>query len=127
MNSIVLIRIALIDQGSNNHSLPFPSAQSVHRETEMSIPQHIRRKGLKDFPKLPLSVFTPPNSSAGDSFPLPPSPSALHPAKVIDANIMTKDVRYTQWKKEAGIPLAEKTTGVVIALPDAGLETAVKE
>ena len=93
----------------------------------MSIPQHLRRKGLKDFPKLPLAVFTPPNSSAGDSFPLPASPSTLHPAKVIDANIFTKDVRYTQWKKEAGIPLTEKTTAVVIALPDAGLESAVKE
>jgi hypothetical protein len=86
-----------------------------------------RRKGPKDLPKLPLSVFTPPNSSAGDSFPVPLSPSALHPAQVIDANIVTNDVSYSQWKKEAGIALGEKTKGVVITLPSAELEKAINE
>jgi len=85
------------------------------------------RKGPKDLPKLPLSVFTPPSSSAGDSFPSPPSPSALHPAQVIDANIVTNDVSYSQWKKEAGIALAEKTKGVVLTLPSAELENAINE
>lgn len=79
----------------------------------------LRRKGPKDLPKLPLSLFTPPNTSVGDSFNLPPSPGLLHPAKIIDAQIVTKDVNCTQWKQEVGGILADKTVGVVIHLPAA--------
>jgi len=78
----------------------------------------VRRKGTKEHPKLPLSLFTPPNTSAGDSFGLPPTPGNLHPAKIIDANITTKDVNYSHWKNQAGGVLADKTVGVVISLPD---------
>lgn len=85
-----------------------------------SIP-HLRRKLPKDLPKLPMSVFTPPNSSAGDAFPLPPSPSALHPAEVVDANIVTNDLTYSQWKKEAGQQLSSKIKGVVLSLPNTAL------
>ena len=78
----------------------------------------LRRKGPKDLPKLPSSLFTPPNTSVGDSFNLPPSPGLLHPAKIIDAQIVTKDVKCTQWKQEVGGVLADKTVGVVISLPE---------
>ncbi|PPQ63492.1 hypothetical protein CVT24_005149 [Panaeolus cyanescens] len=92
-----------------------------------SIP-HLRRKNPKDLPKLPLAAFTPPNSSAGDNFPLPPSPSALHPAHVIDANIVTNDFTYSQWKKGAGQQLSSKIKGVVLSLPDTALlKSALQE
>jgi len=91
----------------------------------MSLPP--RRKQPKDLPKLPLSVFTPPNTGTQESFALPPSPSALHPAQVIDANVVSKDVNYSQWKKEAGQALGSKIRGVVLALPGAELESALKD
>jgi len=70
----------------------------------------------KEHPKLPLSLFTPPNTSVGDSFNLPPSPGNLHPAKIIDANITTT---YALWKQHVDPVLAAKTVGVVISLPAA--------
>ena len=51
------------------------------------MPEPPRRKGLKNIPKLPLSVFTPPNSGTSDRFPLPPSPSAVHPKAIVDAQV----------------------------------------
>jgi len=93
----------------------------------MSVPQPPRRKQPKDLPKLPLSVFTPPNTGTQESFSLPPSPSTLHPAQVIDANVVSKDLGYSKWKKEAGQALGSKIKGVVLALPSAELETALKE
>ncbi|KAF8967847.1 hypothetical protein BDZ97DRAFT_1801529 [Flammula alnicola] len=85
------------------------------------------RKFPKDLPKLPLSAFTPPNSGTLESFPLPPSPSTLLPAKVIDANVVSKDVSYSQWKKEAGQALGSKIRGIVLALPGSELEKAFAE
>ncbi|KIM40188.1 hypothetical protein M413DRAFT_73458 [Hebeloma cylindrosporum] len=85
------------------------------------------RKLPKDLPKLPLSAFTPPNSSALESFPLPPSPGNLHPTQVIDANVVSKDLNYSQWKKEAGQSIGSKIRGVVLALPGAELENVFKE
>ncbi|KDR75795.1 hypothetical protein GALMADRAFT_248501 [Galerina marginata CBS 339.88] len=84
------------------------------------------RKFPKDLPRLPLSAFTPPNSGTLERFPLPPSPSTLHPAKVIDANVVSKDLNYSQWKKEAGQALGGKIRGIVLALPGAELESALK-
>lgn len=92
--------------------------------TTPSVPH--RRKGPKELPKLPLSVFTPPNSSAGDSFPLPPSPNALHPAHVIDANIVTRDLSYSQYKKEAGKELAKKLKAVVLSIPAEHVPEVIK-
>jgi len=88
----------------------------------------VRRKGPKDLPKLPLSLFTPPNTSTGDSFDLPPSPGTLHPAKIIDAHIATSDAKYSQWKQEVGGIIADRTVGVVISLPSAlDLDRALNE
>ena len=88
----------------------------------------VRRKGPKDFPKLPLSLFTPPNTSVGDSFNLPPTPGNIHPAKIIDANITAKDVHYGNWRHEIGGVLADRTIGAVISLPSAvDLESTLNE
>lgn len=87
----------------------------------------LRRKFPKDLPKLPLSAFTPPNSSALESFPLPPSPSTLQPAQVIDANVASNDINYSQWKKEAGKTLGSKIRGIVLALPASEINAGLKE
>jgi hypothetical protein len=86
----------------------------------------IRRKYPKDLPKLPSSAFTPPNSSALEAFPVP-SPSALQPALVVDANVVSNDINYNQWKKEAGQNLGSKIRGVVLALPASEIQAALKE
>ncbi|KAF8161186.1 hypothetical protein B0H34DRAFT_699811 [Crassisporium funariophilum] len=93
-----------------------------------SAPQPPRlRKNPRDLPKLPLSAFTPPNSGTLERFPLPPSPSTLQPAQVIDANVISQDLNYSKWKKEAGQVLGNKIRGVVLALPGAEIEAALKE
>lgn len=46
-----------------------------------------RTKGPKNLPKLPLSAFSPPNSGVSESFPLPASPSTVHPDRVVDASV----------------------------------------
>ncbi|TFY60398.1 hypothetical protein EVG20_g7437 [Dentipellis fragilis] len=56
-----------------------------------------RRKGPKTLPRLPLSAFSPPNSGVSESFPLPPSPSTVHPDRVVDASVSV----LTEWKKQA--------------------------
>ncbi|KAF8200926.1 hypothetical protein BJ912DRAFT_843679 [Pholiota molesta] len=83
------------------------------------------RKFPKDLPKLPLSAFTPPNTGTLESFPNPPSPNSLQPAKVIDANVVSKDASYSQWKKEAGQALGSKIRGIVLALPTGELDKAL--
>ena len=85
----------------------------------------IRRKYPKDLPKLPSSAFTA-NSGALDAFPLT-SPNALQPAQVVDANVVSNDINYSQWKKEAGQNLGSKIRGVVLALPASEIPAALKE
>jgi len=92
-----------------------------------SAARSLRRKFPKDLPKLPLSAFTPPNSSALESFPLPPSPSTLQPTQVIDANVASNDINYSQWKKEAGKTLGSKIRGIVLALPASEINAGLKE
>jgi hypothetical protein len=73
-----------------------------------------RRKGPKQLPRLPLSVFTPPNSGTLDKFPLPPSPSTLHPENVVDAHVVD-DPGLQKWQKEAGGTLGSRAHGVVVS------------
>lgn len=82
-----------------------------------------RRKGLKTLPKLPLHIFTPPNSGAADKFPLPPSPSAVHPNKIVDAHVLVKSKEDTEgkvlesWRGEISERVAEgNLEGVVVSL-----------
>jgi hypothetical protein len=79
----------------------------------------LRRKSPKDLPKLPSSAFSPPSDSS--------SPSTLQPAQVIDANVVSDDINYSQWKKEAGQNLGSKTRGVVLSLPVSEINAALKE
>jgi len=88
---------------------------------------HLRRKLPKDLPKLPQSAFTPPSSSAGDSFPIHPSPSKLQPPQVIDANVVARDAQFAQWKREVGNVLDGRIHGVVLSLPAAELDAALKD
>ncbi|KAF5354988.1 hypothetical protein D9756_005382 [Leucocoprinus leucothites] len=73
-----------------------------------------RRKGPKQLPRLPLSVFTPPNSGTSDKFPLPPSPSAIHPENVVDAHVIG-DPGLQKWQNEAGGTLGSRAHGVVVS------------
>ncbi|EPQ57575.1 hypothetical protein GLOTRDRAFT_115459 [Gloeophyllum trabeum ATCC 11539] len=81
-----------------------------------------RRKGPKTLPKLPLSAFSPPNSGTSEKFPLPPSPSAVHPETIVDAEI----VDVSAWKKDSGEELGGKISGLVLSLKDKGSEEAEK-
>lgn len=75
-----------------------------------------RRKGPKTLPRLPMSAFSPPNSGTGERFPLPPSPSTIHPDSVVDAHIAATTGDLNQWKEEAGKILGSKIGGVVLNL-----------
>lgn len=88
-----------------------------------------RRKGPKTLPKLPLSVFTPPNTGASDKFPLPPSPSAVHPQAVIDAQVVVGESwksNISKWVSETGQLLGSKAGGIVVALPGQSAADAEK-
>jgi hypothetical protein len=75
-----------------------------------------RRKGSKTLPKLPLSVFTPPPSGSSDKFPLAPSPSTIHPAKVIDAHVVAPGGDLSKWQQETSQALGGKLAGAVVSL-----------
>lgn len=80
----------------------------------------MRRKGPKSLPRLPMSAFSPPNSGTSEKFPLPASPSTVHPEKVIDSNVVVLDgdLNLSEWKKEAGQVLGGRIGGVVLSLPE---------
>ncbi|KAG7098660.1 hypothetical protein E1B28_000576 [Marasmius oreades] len=86
----------------------------------------IRRKGPKSHPSLPLSAFTPPNSGTSERFPLPPSPSTVHPEKVLDASValLSSDDDLSQWKVHAGQTLGIRIGGLVAALPTVDADIA---
>ncbi|KAJ7446161.1 hypothetical protein B0H11DRAFT_2085314 [Mycena galericulata] len=77
------------------------------------------RRKPKNLPSLPLSAFSPPNSGTGERFPLPPSPSTVHPEFVVDAHVVVADPDPTlaSWKKDAGQALGGRIGGVVLSLP----------
>ncbi|KAK7053357.1 hypothetical protein VNI00_003983 [Paramarasmius palmivorus] len=83
-----------------------------------------RKKGPKTLPKLPLSAFSPPNTGTSEKFPLAPSPSTVHPEKVVDANV--RDIDLTRWKAEAGPVLGNLIGGIVVSLPKVDAELVSK-
>ena len=83
-----------------------------------------RRKGPKTLPKLPLSAFSPPNTGTSDRFPLPPSPSAVHPTKVVDAQASLDGSDFGGYQGSVAGPLGDKLDGVVISITDADPEKA---
>ncbi|KAH9054186.1 hypothetical protein EDB87DRAFT_1647814 [Lactarius vividus] len=70
-----------------------------------------RRKGPKSLPTLPLSAFSPPNTGVSDNFPLPPSPSTVHPDSVIDASVRDS---IPEWKKQTAGSLDGRVSAVVV-------------
>ncbi|KAF7315574.1 hypothetical protein MIND_00072700 [Mycena indigotica] len=88
-----------------------------------------RRKGPKTLPRLPLSAFSPPNSGTSERFPLPPSPSTVHPESIVDAHVLLTgtDATLADWKKEAGEALGGRVGGLVVALPDGQPDKLVAE
>jgi hypothetical protein len=88
----------------------------------------VRRKGPKSLPRLPLSAFSPPNSGTSDRFPLPPSPSTVHPDKVVDGRVVVRSRSdLVQWKKETGQKLGGRIGGVVVTLEGGDLDKALEE
>ncbi|THH03910.1 hypothetical protein EW145_g5908 [Phellinidium pouzarii] len=85
-----------------------------------------RRKGPKSLPKLPLSVFTPPNTGASDRFPLPPSPSAVHPQSVVDAHVQLEGTSLDAWKAESAESFGTKIDSIVVSLTDVNTQDAQK-
>ncbi|TDL26303.1 hypothetical protein BD410DRAFT_576545 [Rickenella mellea] len=81
-----------------------------------------RRKGPKTLPKLPLSAFSPPNTGTSDKFPLAPSPSTVHPEKVIDAHVTVRDGELSQWREETKSAIGVKAEGAVVSLQGLSLE-----
>lgn len=97
---------------------PTGSTHKSKYSTTMSSPPHVglRRKGLKTLPRLPLSAFSPPSSGTRDGFPIPPSPSTIHPDHVIDGHVVAPTGDLVQWKQEAGDILGKRIGGVVLSL-----------
>lgn len=75
-----------------------------------------RRKGPKTLPKLPLSIFTPPNTGSSEKFPLPPSPDSLQPSAIADANVIAPGGDLSKWEREAAEVLDDKASGVIVSL-----------
>jgi hypothetical protein len=87
----------------------------------------MRRKGPKSLPRLPLSAFTPPNTGTSDRFPLPPTPSNVHPSVIIDAHVIpSHDGDLSQWKREIGLTTGGKVGGAVLSLVDAEQNTVTR-
>jgi hypothetical protein len=91
----------------------------------------MRRKGPKTLPRLPLSAFTPPNTGTSDRFPLPPTPSNVHPSTIIDAHVIpSHDGDLGQWKQEIGLTTDGKIGGIigiaVLSLADSEQNTVAR-
>jgi hypothetical protein len=79
-----------------------------------------RRKGPKSLPTLPLSAFSAPNTGISDSFPLPPSPSTVHPDCVVDASVRGSIL---EWKEQtSGGALKDRIRAVVVKASESELE-----
>ncbi|KAH9952980.1 hypothetical protein BC827DRAFT_1349606 [Russula dissimulans] len=78
-----------------------------------------RRKGPKSLPTLPLSAFSPPNTGMSDSFPLPQSPSTVHPDRVVDASVRGSIL---EWKEQTSSLLASRVSAVVVKTSEDELE-----
>ena len=78
-----------------------------------------RRKGPKSLPTLPLSAFSAPNTGFSDSFPLPPSPSTVHPDRVVDASVRGSIL---EWKEQTSGALGGRVRAIVVKISESELE-----
>ena len=78
-------------------------------------------------PRLPLSVFSAPNTATAESFQSPPDPTTTHPKAIIDANVIIAGdvIDLSTWSKETGSILGDRAAGLVLSLPNADLKKAV--
>ncbi|KAH7108168.1 hypothetical protein BKA62DRAFT_681281 [Auriculariales sp. MPI-PUGE-AT-0066] len=86
-----------------------------------------RRKNVT-LPTLPASAFTsPPGTGTNEQFPIPPSPSTVRPAALVDAGVVSS---LEQWKAQIGDELVAKSRGVVLVLDsvdDAAIKAAEQD
>ena len=79
-----------------------------------------RRRGPKSLPTLPLSAFSPPDTGISDSFPLPQSPTTVHPERVVDANVRCS---ISEWREQTnGSSLGGRVGAVVVKASESELE-----
>lgn len=81
-----------------------------------------RRKGPKSLPTLPLSAFSAPNTGISESFPLPPSPSTVHPDRVVDASVRGSIL---EWKEQTSGALGGRIRAIIVKASDSELEAFV--
>lgn len=77
----------------------------------------------KPTPRLPLSAFSPPNSGAGERFPLPPSPGTVHPSSITDGGITVASIDDLGGYLSSVKALhSERLNGVVVSVPADAVE-----
>ncbi|KAG8835011.1 hypothetical protein FRC17_005859 [Serendipita sp. 399] len=83
-----------------------------------------KNRPAKAIPRLPLSAFSPPNSGTGEKFPLPPSPTTVHPEVVYDAGTAVTSIDgLNSYASAFGAAPNPRLAGVVVSLPDANLDS----
>jgi hypothetical protein len=81
-----------------------------------------RSKPAKPIPRLPLSAFSPPSSGTGERFPLPPSPTTVHPQAVYDASVTISSIdALTAYSAALGNSLSTRLSGVVVSVPESAV------
>jgi len=81
-----------------------------------------RNKPGKAIPRLPLSAFSPPNSGTGERFPLPPSPTTVHPQAVLDSSATISSIdALTAYSAALGTSLSGRLSGVVVSIPESAI------
>ena len=83
-----------------------------------------RRRGPKSLPTLPPSAFSAPNTGISDSFPLPQSPTTVHPESNVDASVRCS---IPEWKEQInGSSLGGGRVSAIVVKAKAGGESELE-